>query len=181
MEPEAAKRLGLWVRRRYGSPMSHLKLQKLCFYVYGAALGHGEDESVGAIAFEPWDHGPVNRELWHEFKHFGASPIPVPTESVSPYDAPAEAVMLDALEVYGRIGAWALRQQSHLEQPWQSAFQARTREIDPLALRAHFRHKFGGNVRYPEYLLGAGSFELDGVPSSRFESLHDLAQALRES
>ena len=47
-------------------------------------------------------------------------------------------------------------------------------------MRAYFRKKFNsGTVACPEYLVGAGSVRLDGIPVAQHPSLAALANAVR--
>ena len=69
----------LWIRAKLPAdklPLTHLKLQKLMFYGYGAALAFDCERALGGkIAFEAWEHGPVNREVWKEYKDHGSRSI----------------------------------------------------------------------------------------------------------
>lgn len=88
-------------------------------------------------------------------------------------------VLYPVLEVYGRLSAWLLREQSHLEQPWIHAWQGRAACIDQGAMRQHFEREFAdGAVVAPALLIGAGSFRLDGLPVTTFSSMAALARAL---
>ena len=55
---------------------THMKLQKLLYYMQGyhvAALG----QPLFSEAIEAWEHGPVVREVWYEFKKYAADDIPL--------------------------------------------------------------------------------------------------------
>lgn len=174
--------LALWIRANYRrpGPLTHLKLQKLAFYCYGAALAH-RPAVLGEIPFEAWAHGPVSREIWHEYRDYRDAPIEPPSETaeVPRYTRATETVLSDVLAVYGPISAWGLRQESHLERPWIEAFQTPSRAIPSEALRQHFLQKYcAGRVTYPAHLGDIGSFALDGIPVRPFASLHELALVL---
>jgi uncharacterized phage-associated protein len=164
----------------YKDALTHLKLQKLLFYCYGALLAHDLEEQVGAqIVFEPWEHGPVNRDLYRAFRNQGSAPI-LPKDCPTPgvYSKSAERVMKDALTVYGVLSAWSLREQTHLEDPWKIAYENKSSEIDPEALKAYFKQKFArGSVSAPEYLFGLSSFKIDDIPVQDYPNLHALAKA----
>jgi uncharacterized phage-associated protein len=164
----------------YTCGADHLKLQKLCFYAYGAALAFDLDHEIGEVVFEPWKHGPVNREVWDAFKVHKAERIAPPAHatvlSVSPE---LTGVLSDALDVYGLMSSWSIRCESHLEEPWLRA-RAAARPMEAAELRKHFKQKFAaGRVAMPSYLAGAASSALDGIPSARFASLRSMAEALR--
>lgn len=160
-------------------PVTHLKLQKLAFYGWGALVAHGLEaqSGYGPIRFEAWKHGPVCHALWLEFRSCRSDAIPL--ESPTPHpDRDVEQVLEDVVEVYGPLGAWALRCETHLEVIWKQAFDAE-RAIEPAEFAEHFRAKFArGRVRLPAH-RGGPSAALDGLPVATFESLHELAERLR--
>ncbi len=167
------------LRRTESRGIDHLKLQKLCFYAFGAALAHGVDSDVGELVFEPWKHGPVNREVWDAFKVHKAGVIPVPADAREYEDPALRQVVEDVLDVYGRMSSWSIRCESHLETPWLNA-RPEARPMTVLELRGHFVRKFArGRVSLPAYLAGAASSALDGIPAARFESLRAMADAVR--
>jgi uncharacterized phage-associated protein len=176
--------LANWVRANLTyrkGPLTHLKLQKLVFYCFGGALAFGVEGDVGGnIVFEAWEHGPVNRDVWQEFRQFKGQPIP----EIDPWDAPSfsertESVLSDVLTLYGLLDAWSLRQESHLEAPWLEAWRVRG-AISSDGLRAHFKKKLAGDhVAYPHYLLEPGSLLLDGIPTGVNGNLRQVAETLR--
>ncbi len=161
--------------------IDHLKLQKLCFYTYGAALGLGVP-GTERLEFEAWKHGPVNRAVWDEFKALKGEQLPHPDATPTRDAVGAELAELldDVVEVYGRMSSWAIRCETHLETPWLTA----SRRGGPLVdeeIRAHFATKFApGRVMLPAYLGASQSAAVDGIPRARFGSLHEMANALRE-
>ncbi len=173
-----AQRLAYWVLQNapYGHPVTHLKLQKLLFYCYGAACAADLEEEVGRVSFLPWEHGPVDREVYDEFRGCGATPIPAPAQPAF-YAPNVFAALTDAIRVYGALDAWSLREQSHREQPWIET--PRGAVIDSRSLKEFFRAKFApGRVACPEYLADVGGLHLDRIPVGRFKTLHDLANAV---
>lgn len=177
-----AHKLALWLR--WNTPprpdaLTHLKLQKLLFYCYGAALAFDAEPEVGDVDFEAWKHGPVCRDVWQENQAWRAAPIPPPEGTRPTYGARVEQILRDVVTIYGALDAWSIRQESHLEQPWIDAWNAGGGRIEREVIRDHFRRKFqDGAVALPEYLLQSSSFALDGVPVPRFPSLRALATAL---
>jgi Protein of unknown function (DUF4065) len=128
-------------------------------------------------SFEAWKHGPVLRDVYAHFK--GASPEALSATGVE-FSRSTSDALLAALNVYGPLSAWALREQSHLEAPWIDA-KAADRAVDPpvipnARIREHFAAKVANGVRYPEYLLDAGVFTLDGIPCApTFSDIFALA------
>jgi uncharacterized phage-associated protein len=175
--------LAAWVRSNYpyaSRPLTHLKLQKLSFYCYGAALAFDCETDVGSdIQFQAWAHGPVNRDIYSEYREFGGSAIGEYSGPDITYSTEAESHMRDVLIVYGPLSAWALRQESHLEEPWKLYADTPKSNIPQDRLRRHFKRKFNtGPVRYPEYLANVSNFALDGIPVYPHESLRSLAKSV---
>ncbi len=147
--------------------VDHLKLQKLTFYAYGAALAH--DVSAG----------PVNREVWDAHRGSASAILPLPS-SVKGFSGALTQVLTDVVEVYGRLGSWEIRCESHLETPWIEAWERQQARIAEASIAAHFREKFKpGHVQLPANLGAVAVGRIDGIPSPRFASLASMASALR--
>lgn len=152
-----------------GEGTTHLKLQKLLFYSYAAARVH--DEAPFVVPFKNWKHGPVCVEVFEHYKGHQAAPIPVPSVT-----SPLSGAALDAVRVYGALTAWQLRQESHLEAPWQETSLGQ--DISDERVVAHFGPKFRGPVFAPRNLPGSWTLSVDGLPALRARTLADLASAL---
>ncbi len=151
-------------------PVTPLKLQKLMFYAYGAALVEGA-MPLGSIPFLAWKHGPVSCEVFEALRGFGSSLVPV-----DPNAAPLDGLTRDAVRVYGSLSAWQLREESHLEAPWVGTTQSW--EIDQSQIFQHFAQKYAAPVVAPRNLAGSWSLAVDGLPQVSSGSLGELATAL---
>ncbi len=102
--------------RDKGEPISHLKLQKLLFYVQAWHLALYE-EPLFADRFEAWIHGPVVRKLYTKFKDFSWKPI---TDISECPDVPSDVKdhIHEVLNVYGDFSAEDLEYMVHRERPW---------------------------------------------------------------
>lgn len=183
MEPSLA--LARWIHEHYPypDPLTHLKVQKLLFYCVGSAMAFDVEGSLGGeISFQPWEHGPVNASVWRVFKEYRFLPIPMEAFSEQPiasYPVETQAPMLWALQIYGALDAWNLRQQSHLEKPWIDAYAGHQRELPSDVLKAHFKHKLAGKTVYaPEHLQDPGTFAVDGLPIIGYRSMGELANSI---
>lgn len=58
--------------------LSHLKLQKLLYYVQATYLAKSDGDLIFINDIEKWQYGPVVREVYYEFKDFGISHIDTP-------------------------------------------------------------------------------------------------------
>lgn len=156
-----------------GSGTTHLKLQKLMFYAYGAARAHGE--TVPAVTFFKWQHGPVCESVYERCKAFGKHAVDLSALNPAPAALPESA--LDAVRVYRRLSAWQLRNESHLEEPWLAARM--NDSISEESIERHFKRKFNsGSVEIPKNMPGAWSLAVDGLPPLVALSLRDLANDL---
>lgn len=159
-------------------PLTHLKLQKLAYYCYGALLAFDCEDLIGHIEFQAWKHGPVSPEIYALYQHLGKNPI---GRAQKPQVHPtAELHLNDVMNVFGRMTAWQLREESHIEKtPWSNVYNgAYNQVISEVLLRKHFRVMFKESVRFPEKLFGSSSLELDRIPVPRFRSLHEMSLAV---
>jgi uncharacterized phage-associated protein len=118
--------------------VSNLKLQKLCYYAQGLCTA-----MRGAPLFrdrvEAWDHGPVVPTLYHQYKQYGAQPIPVvPDFDSTVIEGADQQALSDIYEYYAQFSAWRLRNMTHEEAPWINASKRPNREISVDALVEYF-------------------------------------------
>lgn len=99
-----------------GDLITNLKLQKLLYYVQGWHLGlYGRRAFDGQ--FMAWVHGPVNYDVYNQFREHRWSPILVDVGKVT-LDCDISKHIDDVLEVYGGDSAWELERRTHSEAPW---------------------------------------------------------------
>lgn len=180
VEEDPALALASWIHHHYSftrDPLTHLKLQKLLYYCYAAAMSKDLEDQLGNIVFEAWKHGPVSRKVYEAYRDHRAAALPPPS-SAAPTYAPELTELLHAvLNIYGRLSTFSIRNQSHLEDPWIKTAQGN--EMEPTEMKRYYQHKWrAGQVRAPEYTLDRGSFGLDGLPTPRFKDLLSLSQQL---
>ena len=124
--------------------LSHLRLQKLLYYVQSwhlAAFGKPMFED----RVEAWRDGPVVTSVWPHFKQFGYAAI-IPTEKhaaagLSRY----EQMFVDAIwDKYKVFSATQLSKMTHRETPWQiargdlPANESSSAEITQESMRRYF-------------------------------------------
>lgn len=178
-----ANRLSDWLRAFVPArpdALTHLKLQKLAFYAHGAMLAFDMDRETGPLEFQAWKHGPVAPSIHARFKGCGAEPVgrPLPWEDTPRFSLPTEDILSCIVNVYGRMTAWQLREESHAEAPWREAFDGTPSVVMRTErLRSHFKAKFVcGVVHFPERLFGTSSMALDRIPVPTFETLVDMSR-----
>ena len=121
-----------------GDGITHMKLQKLLYYVQGFAV-----VILGRPLFkekmEAWPHGPVVPNLYYKYKSFGNNIIDSSLEGDSEALSEEERALIDEVyEVYGQYSALKLRDLTHSEAPWQEAENKNDIEITIEALRSFF-------------------------------------------
>jgi len=103
-------------------PLTNLQIQKLIYFAHGWHLVLAGSPLIEE-SFEAWRYGPVVPELYHVFKTYGSSAIPVDhlfchaTPQVM--DTSIVALLDRILEVYGKFTPGQLVEISHdPEGPW---------------------------------------------------------------
>lgn len=131
-----------------GDPVTHLKLQKLCFYVEALHLAAYERPFTGED-FQAWPHGPVSRAVWDEFKRFKYQPI-IEVEGDASLSEAAQKHIDDVLELFLEFSAYALERMTHDELPWQEARagcepdERSVRVISPETMRLYYKRFLAG-------------------------------------
>lgn len=106
--------------QKAGDPVSNLKLQKLLYYVQGWHLGlHGKPAFEGS--FQAWVHGPVNPDVYHQYKAFRWNPINEEVATPTSISSELTRHIDEVLDVYGVDSGWELERRTHLEAPWIDA------------------------------------------------------------
>lgn len=102
-----------------GDLITNLKVQKLLYYVQGWHLGLFKRPAFDG-EFRAWIHGPVNLDVYHEYKRYRWNPI---SDEQGAVDLPPELQkhVDEVLSVYGGDTAWALESETHTERPWIAA------------------------------------------------------------
>ena len=104
-----------------GSFLSNLKLQKLVYYAQAWYLANYK-KPLFAEKFEAWIHGPVQPELYSEFKSFRWSPIDLDVEEIPASITKDIADFLDeVVEAYFKYDGLDLEIMTHNELPWIEA------------------------------------------------------------
>jgi uncharacterized phage-associated protein len=140
--------------------ISNLKLNKVLYFVHGMHLAN---TATGIVRnhFEAWEHGPVVRVVYHQFKEFGEDPITNAAEHLNYATGKVEPIsfrdiqaetrefILQVAEHYVHFPAWKLREMTHEPGgPWQQVFASEASNrglrdrIPNELIRAHFVSRF---------------------------------------
>lgn len=104
-----------------GSSITHLKLQKLCFYAQAWHLAFNGQPLIND-EFQAWIHGPVNVELYNDYKGQSWQCIePIDSFNRKAFSEDQLELLEEVWNVYGQYDGRYLENLTHQEEPWQEA------------------------------------------------------------
>ena len=137
-----------------GVPVSHMKLQKLVFFLHAWTLALREAGSLVDGKPEAWPYGPVFDGLYHELKSYGASNIGAYLTELNPATGQMAAMVPSRADtefyqfldqVWDRYGGFSALQLSALSHeaggPWAQARANHAKLIDDEVIRDYYRGK----------------------------------------
>lgn len=121
--------------------LSNLKLQKLLYYCQGGHYLWDNEPLVVDYLFEPWEYGPVIRDIYWEFKKFGQNDIRL--ANIGEIDLkPNEMDTIRAVwEELKGTHAFDLVRWTHEEAPWINASNNNDLFINELDIQQYFRQE----------------------------------------
>lgn len=131
-------------------PMSHKKLQKMCYYAVAWSYALYGESLFDDCAFEAWAHGPVSVTLFNKFKGNRWKNLTPENRRVS-LDARESELLQSVMLTYGEDTANGLEALSHTEMPWIRARgntpsgEPSHRLIDPDDMRDYYRSIYVGD------------------------------------
>ena len=108
-------------RTKYEESISPMKLQKLCYYAQGFHLALNDNEPLFSPDFQAWQHGPVIKELYDEYKHFGWKPIDMEITLNYKEDTKEDEFLTEVVSYFGSYDGATLSAMTHKESPWLDA------------------------------------------------------------
>src|SRR5262249_45294636 len=124
--------------------LSHLRLQKLLYYVQGWSLAL-RNRPMFDERIEAWAHGPLVRDVSCVLSGYGDRPIVLNDIGLPEKLVEEEMGFIESVwESYKQFSAISLRAMSHKEQPWLDARMGQSpadrceNEITQSAMRAFF-------------------------------------------
>jgi uncharacterized phage-associated protein len=136
-----------------GEHLSHLKLQKLLYFVQAWHLAINKAPLFNG-KFQAWVHGPVNRQIYDRFKDVKSLYSGVTVADIRPgfnIDALDRACKLHidgVLDVYAPFSGSELEDLTHQEEPWiearkgYSAAQRCEAELNEETMASFYRKRF---------------------------------------
>lgn len=108
------------------SGVTHLKLQKLLYYLKAWGLVAGENLVSGE--FKKWARGPVNQDVYNTFKKFKGEVITLSKGQAtkSPYAGEQKVLADFILDCYAQYSAVTLSAMTHFDEAWINADQNAT-------------------------------------------------------
>lgn len=105
-----------------GEIITNKRLQKLLYYVQAWSLAV-KGEKIFDNKIEAWIHGPAIKEVYLEYKVFGAAPITkkVTDDMVREINPETKAFIDEVWSVYSKYDTPYLEYLTHAEKPWQIA------------------------------------------------------------
>jgi uncharacterized phage-associated protein len=134
-----------------GVPVSHMKVQKLVFFVHAWSLAlHGQ--SMIAEKPEAWTYGPVFDSLYHELKSYGYRNIDAYLTQMNPQtgqrqsmvpqfsDSAFWSLLQQVWDRYSKFSATQLSAMTHeAGGPWQMARQLGSGWLDDVQVQNYYR------------------------------------------
>lgn len=103
-------------------PMTHKKLQKLCYFAQAWFLANYGVPLV-PNRFEAWVHGPVSPDLYSKYRGWGWEQIPMENQQIFLDNEFVSNFLDNVYSTYGNYDADTLERITHSEMPWQNARQ----------------------------------------------------------
>jgi uncharacterized phage-associated protein len=123
----------------YGDGISNLKMQKLLFYAQGFHLAF-YNKPLFNEKIEAWMHGPVVPDLYHHYKHNVADALPKPKKmDFKIYSQDVQTLLDQIYNIYGQFSAWKLRNLTHAESIWKTAYKKVNKEISQDEMKRYFK------------------------------------------
>lgn len=120
-----------------GDVLTNLKIQKLLYYVQGFHLALKERPLFKEDILR-WQHGPVVREVYDEYRSNGANVICIPEDfEPSMFIGSEIELITEVNKVYGQFSGWKLRDMTHNEKPWKDTGENEV--IDPELMKSYFK------------------------------------------
>jgi uncharacterized phage-associated protein len=154
-----AVKLAKYILARSG-PMSHLKLQKLLYYVEAWHLAFFE-QSIIDEDFKAWLHGPVCVPVWHAVKKLSIlnGNIQIKADAKAKCLSSVDSIIsrsqrqliTDVLKEYAGKSAYHLECLTHAEKPWieargeTPADEASSARISKVTMRKFYQSRISKN------------------------------------
>ena len=100
--------------------MTHQTIQRLCYYAQAWSFAICP-QPISTAQFEAWVQGPVCRELYMKYKHYGFNYIPQGKTALGKFFLDEESFLENVWNTYGKLSEVGLTALSQSEPPWKKA------------------------------------------------------------
>lgn len=121
-----------YICEKSGWNVSNLQLQKLMYLAQMIHMGRHDGKRLFDGNFQAWDYGPVEPELYHRVKMFGASPVKNVFSNALAFDDgdPRRKVMDDVCDRFLKFSGGDLVDITHWDQgAWASVYVPMARNV----------------------------------------------------
>lgn len=126
---------------KYGS-LTPLKLQKILYLAQGWSYVW-DDTELFEDEFEAWRYGPVNLEVYSEFKRYGRAELPEFEGRSDVRMTQSEQETLEAVwDAYASWDAYALVELTHHQTPWLEHYEDGYGHITNMDIKNFFQSTF---------------------------------------
>lgn len=131
-------------------PMTHKKLQKLCYYAVAWGYALMDKPIVKDGEFEAWVHGPVSEKLYKIYKKYGWNNIQM-VKRAPEFPSDVEELLESVWDTYGDKDGNELEALSHSEEPWIEARKGLKEDergdsvIEPKTMKAFYKSIYAGD------------------------------------
>jgi len=121
-----------------GDLITNLKMQKLLYYAQAWYLVNF-NAPLFKETIKAWALGPVIREVYNEFKIFGASPIEYKHtgKEVKIFTEEQRNYLNEFYDVFFKFNAHELVNMTHNEKPWMDAYKNKT-DISRQSMKSYY-------------------------------------------
>lgn len=107
-----------YIIHKLNGQITHLKLQKLLYYIYVWSLVNGK--KISNCSFVAWKLGPVETDIYEKYKYHGKNLIPVHSDiKIDFFDSEDKKLIDFVLDSYSPFSAFDLSETTHSENPWK--------------------------------------------------------------
>lgn len=103
-----------------GSPITHLKLQKILYYLQGTIAAKFEDRKLFADSIEAWQYGPVVRAVYYEYCSNGSLSLKASDQNELGFSADMLKAMNEVIDEKLKLTESQLVRATHQELPWRN-------------------------------------------------------------
>jgi uncharacterized phage-associated protein len=147
----------LWKNQGKAEPLTHMKLQKLVYFMHAWYLAMYDKALVSNERPQAWQYGPVFPSIYHELKSYGSAPVKEMLTELSPHTGKFVTLIPNREDKdfwpmyekvwaqYGKFNAIQLSSLTHVPgSPW-----AQTPSGAPIpddAIKTYYRRKLDSGV-----------------------------------